>query len=190
MCIALHSTGEGARIEIYWVIIPKAVVVHNPAPSMELGTHNFWPQRRMSIWKVPRIMASPLHWVLECSKEKSCWYQLRGICCDWWKCPMAGHHNGGDRRIGWTMAPDTQSRDLWIVRILNNRKFWTMKILKILHSKQWIGWPLTMLPDAASVTYELSESARTQDKILNEQQEVLETIFYSNLFCWKRDRLL
>ena len=50
---------EGARIEIYWVIIPKAVVVHNPAPSMEVGTHNFWPQPGMSIWKVPGIMASP-----------------------------------------------------------------------------------------------------------------------------------
>ena len=53
---ALHSVGEGARIEIYWVIIPKAVVVHNPAPSMEVGTHNFWSQRGMSIWKVPGIM--------------------------------------------------------------------------------------------------------------------------------------
>ena len=29
-----------------------------------------------------------------CSKEKSCWYQLRDISCDWWKCPMAGHDNG------------------------------------------------------------------------------------------------
>ena len=33
--------------------------------------------------------------------------KVAGISCDGWKCPMAGHDNGGGPRIGWTMLPDT-----------------------------------------------------------------------------------
>ena len=133
MCIALHSTGEGARIEIYWVIIPKAVVVHNPAPSMEVELIISSPNVECQYWKVPGIMVLVFN-VREKLLVSVCRDQLwlMEVSREWtWQWSRSPNWEDNASRFCCT-------RDLWIVKILKKstaRQY--LQILQTLHA-----WPI------------------------------------------------